>query len=113
MGKNMVMSPYSVSSVMAMVSLGAMGDTLEEIREGIEFPEEKELVEGYSNVFKRLKGNKNFTLETANKLFVQEKFQLLEDFIKVIKKSFYSDVTQTNFAEEEVARKLINDWVEN
>ena len=37
---------------------------------------------------------------------------MLEDFEKVMKASFYAKATQTDFAASEVARKLINDWVE-
>merc|ERR1719509_207775 len=83
------------------------------MREGMEFPGEKEMVAGYSNAFGVLRGNENFTLETANKLFVQEGYKLVEDFVKVMEKSFYAEATQTNFAASEVARALINDWVED
>merc|ERR1719186_851856 len=82
------------------------------MREGMEFPGEEEMLKGYSNAFGVLRGNDNFTLETANKLFVQEGYKLMEEFVKVMEDKFFAEATQTNFAASEAARKVINDWVE-
>merc|ERR1719186_2407971 len=80
------------------------------MREGMEFPGEEEMLKGYSNAFGVLRGNDNFTLETANKLFVQEGYKLVEEFVKVMEDKFFAEATQTDFAASEVARKIINDW---
>ena len=107
------MSPYSASSVMAMAAMGARGTTLQQIREGMVFPGEEEMKEGFGDLFDMMKGNDDFTLEMANNLFVQDGYQLMEEFKKVLKQSFDAEVKQTNFAESEAARKLINAWVED
>ena len=49
-GSNLLMSPFSVSCVVAMGSVGARENTLEEIKVAMHFPEIKELLRGYTQV---------------------------------------------------------------
>ena len=111
-GGNLVISPCSASSVMAMATVGARGETKEEMREGMHFPEVEEMLKGYSHVFGVLRGDENFTLETAHRLFVQEGYELMEDFVNDMKETFHAEAAQTDFADSEVARKFINAYVE-
>ena len=46
---NLVMSPFSVSAVMAMVSAGAVGNTLKQIMSGLCFPSQDSLQLGYQD----------------------------------------------------------------
>merc|ERR1719309_1697001 len=111
-GGNFVMSPYSASSVMAMATTGAMRKTLTEMREKMKFPAEQEMLSGYRSAFGLLSGNDNFTLETANKVYVQDGYQLVKAFTEIVGKYFNAEPTPTNFAASEEARKMINGWVE-
>jgi serine protease inhibitor len=63
---NLSMSPFSVSGVMAMVSAGAGGNTLDQIREGLSFPSSSSLQLGYQDAIPALRSTENFTLEAAN-----------------------------------------------
>merc|ERR1719186_1180970 len=63
---NLIMSPFSVSSVMAMVSAGAGGNTLQQIRSGLSFPSPSSLQLGYKDTIPALRSTDNFTLEAAN-----------------------------------------------
>jgi hypothetical protein len=48
---NLVVSPFSLSSVLAMLYAGATGQTEREIREGLALPnQEKDILEGYEDV---------------------------------------------------------------
>jgi len=109
---NIVMSPYSASSVMAMAKTGARGKTWVQIRDGMRFPGEPLMLAGYKTIFKELRGNDKFTLETANKMYVMEGYKLAETFTEKMREFFNTEATLTNFAESEEARKMINDWVE-
>jgi len=111
-GGNFVMSPYSASSVMAMATTGARGNTLTEMREKMKFPAEQEMLAGYRSAFGLLSGNDNFTLETANKVYVQDGYQLVKTFTETMGKYFNAEPTPTNFAASEEARDMINGWVE-
>merc|ERR1712183_1145513 len=46
---NLIMSPFSVSGVMAMVSAGARGKTLDQIMTGLSFPPPEKLQLGYKD----------------------------------------------------------------
>jgi serpin B len=50
--------------------------------------------------------------DTANKLYVQEGFKLLDTFLQTTSKHYHAEAEATNFAEDEAARALINDFVE-
>ena len=111
---NIVMSPYSASSVMAMATSGARGKTLTEMKDTMNFDffPDQEMCVGYKTIFKLLRGNNNFTLETANKMYVQDGYKLVETFTEKMRDFFNTEATLTDFAKSEEARKLINGWVE-
>merc|ERR1719186_1191590 len=69
--KNLLVSPYSASKVMAMVYMGAMGETADQIKKGMNFPEKNVLGEGFKDLCRILEGNHDFVLETADMLFMQ------------------------------------------
>ena len=112
--KNMVASPFSISAVVAMAYAGARQNTASQMKKSMAFPDkDKVLLEGYEDVLKVLKSNENFTLEAANKLFVQNNYKLLDDYLALMKAHYKATPESVNFAESEEARKLINQWVED
>ena len=58
-----------------------------------------------------LASNENFTLDSANKLYVQEGFKLHDSFLETTSKNFHAEAEATNFANSEAARALINEFV--
>merc|ERR1719228_946637 len=84
---------------------------MDQMVKGMVFPGVEEVKSGYGNAVKVLKSGENFTLETANRLFVHEKYELVKDYEEVVKESFRAGMTTTNFGESEAARTVINDWV--
>merc|ERR1712112_642056 len=110
--KNLLVSPYSASKVMAMVYIGARGETADQIKKGMNFPEKNVLGEGFKDLCRVLKGNDDFVLETADMLFMQDGFDLQDQFKKSIRENFYAEVTQLDFAADSAAaRAEINNWV--
>merc|ERR1719186_1680392 len=110
--KNMLVSPYSASKVMAMVYMGARGETAEQIKKGMHFPEKNVLGEGFKDLCRILKVNDAFVLETAVMLFLQDGLDLQDQFKKSIRENFYAEVTQLDFAADSAAaRTEINNWV--
>ena len=51
-------------------------------------------------------------LNIANKIFKQDKFNLLDTYTNNLKKHFRSCSQSVNFVESEKSAKIINDWVE-
>jgi len=57
-------------------------------------------------------GNDDFKLETANRLYVQEGYPLLEGFLDKTAKHFGAEAVNVDFANSGEAAKAINEWVE-
>jgi len=57
-------------------------------------------------------GNENFTLETANRLYVQNGYQLVQEFVEKTAKHFRAEAVNIDFGRGNEAAKAINDWVE-
>ena len=111
--ENLIMSPFSVSSVLAMALAGAQEKTAEQMKTALGLYHDAKIThEGYDDVLSLLKSNDDFTLEAANKLFAQEGYKLLDTYQEIAKNHYKASVEPLNFAEEEAARKAINDFVE-
>jgi len=109
---NIILSPFSVSSVMAMVTEGAKGETLKELMKGMSFPEEKQMKTGYSAVLPTLHSDASITLETANSAFLQNGFDLADGYKKELASLYAAEFQSVDFGAATAAAKLINIWVE-
>jgi serpin B len=111
---NMVISPFSIQSVMSMALSGASGETANQIRSGLSLPEDKHLLPGMNEILQVLnyKDDTNFTLKTANRLYTQEGFNFRSDFLDINKKHYFSLPEAVDFKQKNKARNTINTWVE-
>ena len=112
---NILFSPYSVAAVLAMLSEGARGETLDMMRRMMHLPEAETLRVGYKDSIPVLRTNErcneNLTLDTANTAFVMEGFQVLDEFQKSLKENYHANMSSVDFADNEKAARTINDWV--
>lgn len=113
-GKNLFFSPYSISSSAAMVYEGARGTTAEEMKSVFYFPSDDL---SRRSAFARLnnninKGDKDYILNTANAIWVQNDYPVLQDYLLINKNYFSANVQNMDFkTESEKARQTINQWV--
>jgi len=110
---NVLYSPYSVATVLAMLSEGARGETLKMMRTRMYLPEAESLRRGYRDSIPALRTNENFTLDTANTGFVMKDYKLLEEFKTLLHENYHADMSELNFADNEYAARMINDWVKS
>lgn len=114
---NFVVSPYSVHSVMSMVTAGAAGDTKSQMITALRLPNEEADREATAKAIMdriaALGAKGDVTLESANRVWVQESYPLLPAFTKKIEKTFGAGFAAADFVKaSETTRKNINDWVE-
>ncbi|XP_051017208.1 plasminogen activator inhibitor 1 [Acomys russatus] len=112
--RNVVFSPYGVSSVMAMLQLTTAGKTQQQIQDAMGFRiSEKGTAPALRRLSKELMGpwNKD-EITTADAIFVQRDLELVQGFMPHFFKLFRTTVKQVDFSEAERARFIINDWVE-
>ena len=135
-GKNVFISPYSISAAFSMVLLGAMGNTAIEIVKGLGFSVDdtgeiaqtgqtqqvaqksdfqKVVHTRQQELLRQLsKSLKNITLETANKLFVEQNFRLTSEFLEDSSKFYQTEAESLDFQKDsENSRLHINKWIED
>ena len=115
---NLIFSPYSISSALAMVYAGANGMTQHEMEKVLHFPNNDPRLE---ETFALL--NRNLTAEDsksinatriniASSLWLQTGMKFLPSFQSTVAKQFSAPLQQVDFAKHpENARTAINHWI--
>lgn len=115
--KNIFFSPVSISSLFALLSLGAKDDTLHQIIDGLGFNRSEITEEDLHGAFKHLIHTLNdpksdLQLSTGNALFIEENMKILEKFLEDAKLYYDSEAFSSNFMNNEESKKQINGYVE-
>ncbi|XP_021699739.1 serine protease inhibitor 42Dd isoform X3 [Aedes aegypti] len=110
--KNVVISPFSISTCLSLAAMGAGGLTAEEMFRGLKYdPAQKSsIAESYGNIMKNLDGNKS--LKIANKMYIMQKYSVKSNFHEIAQKGFRSEAESVNFQDNTATAKKINTWVE-
>ncbi len=112
-GRNILISPESVLSALAMTANGANGQTLVEMEDvlcgGMEIRSFNEYMYTYHN---RLTATKDVTFHLANSIWLKDEpeLQVKEDFLQTDRNYYNADVFQADFDTDTVAD--INQWVD-
>ena len=110
---NIVLSGLSVTTTMAMLLMGAKGETAIEIQECFNFTgNEETLKSGFKKLTEQLMNNNSpaVKLTMANRILVERRTNLLQSFAKKISGSFQGDVVRLQEDVSEAA-KSVNDWI--
>ncbi|MCX5638254.1 MAG: serpin family protein [Planctomycetota bacterium] len=137
---NLFFSPYSISTALAMTYAGAKGETESQMAKVLHFPtrqdgpkvappEPNEKIAApaawghkrFSSAFGRIikdlntRGKKGkYELRVANALWDQKGYGFLKEFLNLIEADYGGCLNEVDFVTAvELARKTINDWVEN
>jgi len=116
---NLFFSPYSISTVLALVGGGANSTTEKQMRETLHLDLSREkLSYAFAALDTKLKivqakNMRTITLATANSLWPQQDFHFLPSYIALARESYDATITPVDYVGgSESARKQINDWVE-
>ena len=117
---NLFLSPFSVSTALAMTYEGAKGKTRKEMSDVLHFPDNNKIFnESFSDIIKSTQVSKkgdSYIFNIANSLWAQQDFDFLHSYFNTINKYYNAPLSLVNFklsAEREKARLGINQWVEN
>jgi serpin B len=117
---NLFLSPYSISTALAMTYGGAKGTTAEQMAKTLQFPTAisvEQFHKEFGDIIKQLNasGEKGgYELAVANALWGQKDFIFLPDFLTLVKTNYDGNLEQVDFkTQAEAARKTINGWVES
>ncbi|MBQ7556418.1 serpin family protein [bacterium] len=106
-------SPYSISSAMAMLTLGAKGETEKQLLETLAFPDKGPLL---GKEFQKLReslvsSDERFTMTDANSLWLNIGFDVLSSYAQSLKEFFSGEARSIEFAKNKEAAATINNWI--
>ncbi|XP_042629197.1 leukocyte elastase inhibitor-like isoform X3 [Cyprinus carpio] len=126
--KNVFYSPISISSALAMVSLGAKGNTAAQMFKVLSFnnppkpgtatPAPHYSVDQIHSSFNKLmselkKPGAPYVLSLANRLYGEQSYQFVEKFLNDAKRYYEAGLEEVDFKKKsEAVRVNINKWVE-
>jgi serine protease inhibitor len=115
--ENIFISPFSISTALAMTYAGADKNTADEMEKAMHFmPNNPAFHLGYGDYLKLLKSNAkdHIQLRIANRLWGEKQYELMPSFIELNKQAYESPLQKMNFkGNPEGCRKEINKWVED
>jgi serpin B len=113
---NLFLSPFSISTALAMTSAGARGETAQQMADVLHFPPQEELHPAMASLMHAIKegGAKNgYQLSTANALWGAKDCVFRPEFLRLTKQYYGADLRNLDFAgDSEGSRRIINEWVE-
>jgi serpin B len=118
-GGNLFLSPYSISTALAMTCAGARGQTEKQMVDTLfSAPLESEQInKSFGEIIRQLnaQGEKGgYELVVANALWGQNDYKFLPEYLSVVKTNYDGNLEQVDFkTQAEAARKEINAWVES
>ncbi len=113
---NLFLSPFSISTALAMAAAGARGKTLEEMVKVMHLPNDAN--GAFGAIIRSLNEEpdakkRGFTLSTANALWAQKGYPWNPEYKKLVSADFAAGLFDVDFkTAAEEARGTINAWVE-
>jgi len=113
---NLFISPFSISTALAMTYGGARGNTEKQMAQVLHFDIDQKVVHAaFSDLLSHINSLQEkgvIQLHSANSAWLQKKFAFNPDYLSLVKDSYGSVLRNVDFKKPEKARKTINTWVE-
>ncbi|XP_036934238.1 leukocyte elastase inhibitor-like [Acanthopagrus latus] len=112
---NVFYSPFSISSALAMVMMGARGNTATQMSECLKLQNSQlDVHDKFAKLLSDLnKANTPYALCVANRLYGEQSYMFVKDFLAETKKHYSAELESVDFiTNAEEARVNINSWVE-
>jgi serpin B len=114
---NLFLSPYSISTALAMTYGGARGETATQMAQTLHFDlPESELPAAFGEMeddINDIQSGGRVQLAVANSLWPQKDYTFQSDFLKLCKKYYGASIHPVDYINDtEGARQTINGWVE-
>jgi serine protease inhibitor len=114
---NVVFSPLSIRTVLAMAYSGTRGTTADQMREALRFPSSDETSHlALAEIIQRLNAGSGseYEMAVANGLWAQKGARLEASFLDLLLQHYGSSTSAVDFRHRaEKARATINEWVED
>ncbi|XP_031165505.1 hibernation-specific plasma protein HP-55-like [Sander lucioperca] len=115
-GQNIFFSPASVSAALAMLSVGAQGETHRQLFSGLGFNSSLLTQTDVDQVFQTLLQSANNTSQEdaseGTAVFVDNRFKPKPEFLQTLKQSYFADGFNVDFSQTTESADTINKYVE-
>lgn len=109
---NVFISPYSITSALAMTYAGADGNTAKEMADVLSIASIENPHEQYLQLRKKLEATKSVKLHVANSLWPQKGYTFLKKYLSFTKEKYDVSITPVDYKKKtDKARIQINKWV--
>ncbi|XP_075684594.1 leukocyte elastase inhibitor [Rhinoderma darwinii] len=111
---NIFYSPLSISAALAMIFLGTKGKTAEQVSKALHFDIVQDVHSNFQTLNAQInkKSSSSYTLNLANRLYGEQTFSFLPEFLSSIQSLYQAKLGTVDFISAfESARKEINKWV--
>lgn len=109
---NVFISPYSITSALAMTLAGADGNTEKEMSNVLSIGTIENPHEQYKSLREDLEKTTSVKLHVANSLWPQKGYSFLKEYMTFCSETYGVDITHVDYKRKtEKARTLINSWV--
>jgi serpin B len=113
---NLFFSPASISVALAMGYAGAAENTAAEMAKTLHLAMPKDQVNEEMRAllasWKATDKKQGFRLDVANRLWGQEGYKFLPDYLQVTRDDYGAELARLDFRQPEAARQTINQWIE-
>jgi serpin B len=112
---NLIYSPFSISSALAMTYAGAHTETEKQMSNVLCFGMGQEkLHKNFEKVMKDIEADNadSLRLKVANSLWAQKSYHFLAPYFELVKTKYHSELAYLDFTEPEKARDTINGCLE-
>ncbi|XP_006892803.1 PREDICTED: serpin B8 isoform X3 [Elephantulus edwardii] len=111
--QNVFFSPLSISSALAMVLMGAKGNTATQMSQALCLNKDEAVHQDFQSLLAAVnKPSSQYTLRTANRLFGEKTCDFLSAFKESCQQFYEAELEELPFSKDaEESRKHINDWV--
>lgn len=111
-GKNLVISPLSITQCFGMAINGATGENLEEMLDVFGHDNTTGMNEAYKNIRGALSTvDPKVTLGIANSAWFKQDFAIKAPFFEALSQFYQAEITGLNFSDKAGSKKAMNDWV--
>uniref|UniRef100_A0A8C8SW11 Serpin family B member 1 n=1 Tax=Pelusios castaneus TaxID=367368 RepID=A0A8C8SW11_9SAUR len=110
---NIFFSPLSISSALAMVLLGAKGNTERQLLKTLHFDDVEEVHSRFQTLTSDInRSGTSYLLKLASRLYGEKTYSFLVEFLTKTQKLYGADLATVDFlCASDEARKQINQWV--
>lgn len=114
-GKNIFYSPFSVSTALAALSVGARGETHRQLFSGLGYNNTLLTQENVNQAFQMLLERANETtrdfISSGTAVFIDNKFKPRPEFLEALRQSYLADGFSVDFTKTTDSENTINEYV--